>query len=379
MKYPLKAFVSCAPALEELLTQELTELGFTELFPGYAGVYVKVGSLTDIYRINYASRIASRVLLPVAIFPCRNKEDLYEAARAIDWSSYQNIAQTFAIDANVHHPGFRNSLFAAQVVKDAICDFWRDLFGKRPNVDTYNPDVQINLFMTKDRAVISMDSSGTPLHKRGYRLESGEAPLQETLAAALLRLGDFKSQDVVCDPCCGSGTLLIEAALIASKTAPGYLRQKWGFMNLPDFDQLEWLKVKNEIDALRVTLPSGHIFGCDINKNAVRIAKTNIRAAGFVEQIAVAQGDLRSYEPPAPPTFLITNPPYGLRLDDTSSLKELYRSIGDFMKRKMAKPSKGCVLTGSLPLSKEIGLSAKRRHVLDSGGVEVRLLTFEVW
>lgn len=377
--FPCKCFVSCAPHLEPLLTKELTELGFKDISPGYAGVFVPIASTGEIYRLNYASRLGSRVLLPISFFQARNKFDLYDQAAAINWAAFGDVSKTIAIDAHVQHREFRNSLFAAQIVKDAICDFWRDRGGKRPSVDTYNPDLQLNLFLQQDRGVLSIDTSGTPLHKRGYRVESVEAPLQETLAAALLHLGGYEAGTPLCDPCCGSGTFLIEAALMASKTPPGFLRHRWGFMNLPNFNQTDWLRVKNELDAERIPIPFKLFMGADNNKNAVRIARTNARAAGMDKSIEITLADVREYVPTTEPSFVITNPPYGLRLEDTDSLKSLYRGLGDFMKTKMKKPAKGMILTGSLPLSKEIGLAAKQRHVIDNGGIEARCLEFELW
>lgn len=377
--FPCKVFVTCAPSIEDILLKELENLGFHDTSAGFAGVYVSVHSFSDIYRINYATRVGSRVLFPIAYFSVANRYDLYDNARAIDWGRYSRPRQTFAIDSHVNHREFTNSLFAAQVVKDAICDYWRDKTGDRPNVDTYNPDVQINLFIEGPKAVISIDTSGLPLHKRGYRLDSGEAPVQETLAAAILYMTGFEPGLTLCDPCCGSGTFLIEAALMACKIPPGYLRPKWGFMNMPEFDQVEWLKVKNELDGQRLQLPSGLYFGADINKNAVRIAKGNLRAAGFDKAIDIVQSDVRDYKPDVAPKLLYTNPPWGLRLEETDTLIPLYRGLGDFMKQQMDKPAKGVILTASQVLAKEVGLSTKQRHVIDNGGIPSRALEFEIW
>src|ERR1700733_2435215 len=199
-------FVSCGEGLEELLVEELQELGYSELRKGFRGVYVVNASFRAIYHLNYCSRIASRVLLPLKKFRCYNARSLYQELLAIDWSSYLSLNQTFAIDSNVTHHQLRNSLFAAQVAKDAICDQFRERTGSRPSVDVAKPDVQINLFIREPFGVIGIDTSGTPLHKRGYRLESIEAPIQKTLAAAILRIAKYRGEDFLCDPCCGSGT-----------------------------------------------------------------------------------------------------------------------------------------------------------------------------
>lgn len=372
-------FVTCGQGLEPLLCDELTELGFSNLNSQFRGVAVRNIPFDAIYRINYCSRIASRVLLPLKRFRCYNRQSLYRDAFEIDWLKYIPNNATFAIDANVQHRELRNSLYAAQVVKDAICDQFRERTGNRPSIDTKDPDIQLNLFIHDERAILSFDTSGTPLHKRGYRQSSLEAPLRESIAAALLRLAEYRGDEIMCDPCCGSGTLLIEAALIATRTPPGFLRKRWGFQTLPEYSSQEWLRVKNEADQQRIPLIKGHIFGSDINKNAVHLSKVNLRAAGFHQSVEVAQHDFRDYTPEPPPTFLITNPPHGNRLGEVESLRPLYRSLGDFMKQKMSKPSRGYIFTGSLELSKEIGLAAQRRHVVDNAGIDSRLLAFDIF
>lgn len=371
-------FVSCAEGLELLLVQELAEFGFKST-ASYRGVYVADSSLDAIYRINYQSRLASRVLLPLSRFPCKNRDDLYRGANQIDWLRYISKRSTFAIDANVQHPALRNSLFAAQVVKDAICDQFNSVTGRRPNVDIKNPDFQLNLFIQNRMATISLDTSGAALHRRGYRQEGVEAPIRENLAAALFRLAEFNPEDGFFDPFCGSGTLLIESILIATHTPPGFLRQKWGFMGLQDFSQSDWLKVKAEVDASRRQLPEAPFIGLDNDMRAIKACSSNLRAAGWPKGVEVLHQDFRDYTPIQPVKFLITNPPHGKRLGDVQELKSLYRAIGDFMKKKMAKPSHGFVFTSNLELAKEVGLAAKRKYPLDSGGEPARLLAFDIY
>lgn len=372
-------FLTCTRGLEPLLEAELRELGYKEVQQGFCGAYVVVPNLSGVYHVNYNSRLATRVLLPLSKFGCRDKEDLYRAVREIDWTKFFRKPYTFAIDANVDHPNLRNSLFAAQVVKDAICDQLLEKTGQRPSVQLKSPDLQLNLYLDHRHGILSFDTSGDPLHKRGYRQEGGEAPLRETLAAALLKIANYQAEDILIDPCCGSGTFLIEAALMASRIPPGVFRKKWGFFLLPNFNQDEWLKVKVESDQKRITLQPNHYYGIELNKNTHRICLGNLRATGLHTAIKVGLGDFKEVEPPFAPNFLITNPPYGRRLEDESTLVPLYRSLGDFMKRKLAKPARGFILTGSLPLSKEIGLAAKKRTVIDNGGVESRFLEFDIY
>ena len=372
-------FVTCSQDLEPLLVQELQEMGFPLAEKRFRGVVVPDSSLESIYKINYCSRLASRVLFPLTRFPCRHRADLYNGASNIDWTQLIKKGQTFAIDANVNHRDLTNSLFAAQVVKDAICDQFRDRFGIRPSVDVKNPDVQLNLFIAQETANISFDTSGSPLFKRGYRQETLEAPLRESLAAAILRLANYKGTEVLYDPCCGSGTILIEAALIATHTPPGYIRQRWGFMSLPHFDQALWLKVKVAEDSKRIALPKGKLFGTDLNKNAIHVTKVNLRASGFTTSVEASQYDFRDYVPPVACNLMVTNPPHGNRLDEAPFLKPLYRALGDFMKQKMAKPARAFVFVGDLELSKEVGLAPTKRHVLDNAGIDSRLLEFDIF
>jgi putative N6-adenine-specific DNA methylase len=375
----MELFITCNAHLESLLRQELEELGYTDVREGFRGVNCRVDSLKDVYRINYLSRIASRVLLPLKEFQCRGPEELYRAARSIQWEPYFKKAEHFAIDANVDHPQIRNSLYAAQVVKDAICDQLVEKMGRRPNVQTYRPDLQLNLFIRGGKGTLSFDTSGDPLHKRGYRQESSEAPLQETLGAALLKLSHYNPEEIMIDPCMGSGTLLIEAAMVATKTPAGFFRSKYGFQHHPEFDSTEWLKIRNEADNQKIPLKKGHLFGLDVNKNAVRIAQANLRASGFNKEVEITQGDFRDFEPKTVPNYLLTNPPYGKRLEESTMLAPLYRALGQFMKSKMQKPARGFVLCGSMDLTKEVGLASSKRTVLDNGGIEARLLEFDLY
>ncbi len=372
-------FVTCGQGLEPLLLQELISLGFAEARPGYMGVFVKLNSFSDIYRINYCSRIASRVLLPLLRFDCYDQDSLYRKALSIPWDQFLNVDQTFAIDANVSHFSLKNSLFAAQVVKDAICDQFRKKINARPSVNVQSPDIQLNLFIRDRTGVISFDTSGAPLHKRGYRQFGGDAPIQETLAAALLEMAQLKGDELLYDPCCGSGTLLIEAALKITHTPPGFLRRAWGFMHLPQHSPQEWLKVKVEADQKRVPLPKGLLMGTDYRSTIVEGCKSNLKAVGFQNEIEIVKSDFRSFEPPVPPQVVFTNPPHGKRLDDVEQLRPLYRALGEWMKKRSAKPGRGFIFTGNLELAKEVGLAAKRRHVVFNSGIESRLLEFDLF
>ena len=350
-------------------------MGFGSTHPGFRGVYVDIADFSDIYRLNYGSRIASRVLFPLEHFKVWDDRGLYRGARKIDWSQYLKLKETFAIDFSVDHPAFKNSLYAAQVVKDAICDHFRDKEGSRPSVDTLRPQVQFHLYIREGYATLSLDTSGVPLHKRGYRQEGGEAPLQETLAAALLRLARYTKDDTLLDPCMGSGTFLIEAAMMASNTPPGYLRQKWGFTSHPEYSESAWLKTKQALDKAILPLSPNKIFGIDINKAQLRLALANIRTAGFHRFIKVAEGDFRDFTPEIKPSLIIANPPYGKRMGgDEPYMTSLYQALGDFFKAQA--PAKAFVLTSA---NYPIGLRTSKRHLISTGGLEARFFEFDIF
>lgn len=375
----MELFVSCGSGLEFLLEQELRELGFDRVRGGFRGVYIEEASPEAVYVCNYTSRLATRVLRPLLNFKCRHKEDLYQAVKNIDWLPYFKNGETLAVDTAGEHPLLTHTLFASQVVKDAICDALVEKTGERPSVNLKAPDIRLHLYLRHSTGVLSLDTSGEPLHKRGYREEAGEAPLRETLAAALLRLANYNPSEILIDPCVGSGTFLIEAAMAASKTPPGFFRKRWGFLNDPKFSQSLWEKVKNEADSRRIPLAPNMFWGIEINKFLYQSLLGLIKKLGWSHAIKLINHDFRDAEFSVRPTFLITNPPYGRRLSEESALVPVYRALGEFMKRKMAEKSKGFILTGNLPLSKEVGLAAKKRTVIDNGGIEARFLEFDIW
>lgn len=363
-KKDLRLFVTCPPGMEPLLLQELPSLGYDDVRSGYRGVHVGVSSLREIYRLNYCSRCASRVLLPLKVFPCWDRDSLYKAAEGIAWEEYIPEGSTMAVDANVHHRAFRNSLFAAQVVKDAVCDRLRACRGTRPSVQVWEPDVQLNLFLEGDKGILSFDTSGSPLHRRGYRQQSVEAPLQENVAAGLLMKAGYQASDVLVDPCCGSGTFLVEAALISTQTPPGYLRKRWGFFTLPGFRRDEWAEVKKQEEARRLPLLPGKLMGVDSDARAVTAAKVNARAAGF-QDILFVQSDFRAVSLPFTPTLVVANPPHGLRLQRGESLTSLYKALGDFIRQH---GKHGFVLIGGAGAARDVGLVCQGTFPLSSGG-----------
>jgi putative N6-adenine-specific DNA methylase len=322
-------FVTCPTGLEPLLIEELSELGIEKIRRSKAGVFVPQ-DISLVYRINYCSRLATRVLWPLMRFPCPHPKALYQGAKEIDPLLYLSADQTFAIDANVSHPLLRNSLYAAQVVKDALCDTFKQRCGRRPSINVSSPDVQFNLFIEKGLAILSLDTSLQPLYKRGYRQKMTQAPLQETLAAALLRKIGYSAENILCDPFCGSGTFLIEAALMATKTPPGFFRKKWGFFQLPEFSEAKWQALKLQCDQKMLPLPRGHIFGADIDPQTVEICRHHVKNCGWETAIDVSCRDIRKYWPDQSPTLILTNPPYGRR---SKSSIDVFDALAHFVKK----------------------------------------------
>lgn len=371
-------FVSCVVGQEAVLLLELKELGY-EAREGYGGAYVSYRNFEQVYELNFMLRTASRVLWPISTFDCYDREDLYNGVYAIDWGSYFSLMPTFAVDANVQHEAFPNSLFAARVVKDAICDQLVKRRGGRPNVDTQHPALRLNLFIEKEKAVLSFDTSGEPLHQRGYRIDGGKAPLRENLAAALLLMAGYRGDEIMVDPCCGSGTLLIEAAMIASRTPPGYLRESFGFVAHPEFDYQAWEKVRRKWLDKVIELPENHFYGIEVAPRAFQSLQRNLQKSGFSHTIQAYCNDFQKIELPIKPNFVMTNLPYGVRLQENERLEPLYKSVGDFLKQKTEKPARGFVFTGNLDLAKRVGLRTTKRHIVNNGGIECRLLEFDLY
>lgn len=372
-------FITCITGSEEILEREIEALGYKVTRHNSGGVYAEAASFHDVYKLNYCLRTASRILWPLANFRCFDRESLYQEALKIDWSAFFKPLATFCIDAHVFHRSFSNSLFAAQVLKDALCDQIRQKTGSRPSVDTENPTVRFNLFIDEKTATISFDTSGRPLHERGYRKGTGDAPIRENLAASLLLMANYKGDEVLCDPCAGTGTFLIEAAMMATHTPVQFCRHVFGFMQHPEFSDKAWQEMRKEAMSKRVPLKKGMIFGIEKNPKTATFMKQALLTAGYSEKIQVIVDEFQQAELPASPNFIITNPPYGERLRDVEDLSWLYRELGDFLKRKTAKPARGFVLSASAELSKEVGLRTKQKHVVNNGGLDCRLLEYDLF
>jgi putative N6-adenine-specific DNA methylase len=367
-------FAQVTGMMEELCEQELTELGAVNTKISYRGVYFEADAPT-LYKINYTSRLMSRVLAPLITFYCDNPNVLSKTAEKIRWEELFPINKSFAISASVSNSKITNSLYASLCLKDGIADYFRTKFGKRPDVDTGNPDIRFNLHIEKDRAVISLDTSGESLHKRGYRLLAGEAPMQETLAAAILRISKWNGEKPLLDCMCGSGTILAEALMHYCRIPAQKLRSKFGFFNMPNFDKIAWENLKEKCDKEIRPLPKGIIFGSDRSSDAIKVAQANLSRLPFYNSIDLSCKSFQQIEQFENGT-LITNPPYGIRLGKITEVQGLYKELGDFIKQKCTGTS-AFIYTGEPTLRKHIGLKTTKRIPLANGKLEGVLLQID--
>lgn len=371
-------FAQIATGFEEPAEAELKSLGATEIKEAYRGLHFEADPAT-LYRINYASRLIVRVLAPLITFDCHSDKYLHQTALKLDWSQLMTQKETFAINAVTSNtPSLTHSQYAALKVKDAICDYFREKSGERPSVDLQAPDLGINLFVRSNRATISVDVSGGSLHKRGYRTASIEAPMQETLAAAIIRLSGWDGERPLIDPMCGSGTLLCEAAMQTCRIPAGFLRKKWGFERLPDFDSNLWKKVKAEADAAMRPLPAGLLIGSDMNRDAVRATRTNLdNLPGCKDRFQCSEKNVFDIQKLENYTIAV-NPPYGVRLGDRESAEVLMKEFGDFLKQRCT----GCtafIYAGDRQLLKKVGLKPEWKKELNNGGLEGILGKFDLY
>ncbi len=371
-------FAACSRGLEPLLADELRELGAEPEDPGVRGVSFRANAAT-LYRVAYATRLASRVLAPLLTFDCHSDKYLYRTARQIDWDRLLDPDRTFVIDASVSESHIDHSQFAAQRLKDAVCDHFREKVGRRPSIEKRTPDLRIYLHLRNNRAVIGIDAGGGALHRRGYRTESVEAPLQETLAAAIVRLSEWDAESPLHDPMCGAGTLLAEAVLHATRTPSGWLRAEGSppWAALPDFDPVIWKKVKSELDNAVRDLPEDLVSGADIDMAAVRASRNNLGNVPGGTRVRVGKGDARELTLERAETVLV-NPPYGVRLGARREVELLYKAFGDALKRRCTG-STAFVLCGDVKLVGCLGLRPSKRTPLWNGGIECRLARLDLY
>lgn len=379
-----RLFATAAKGLEGLLLQELIDLGFSDVKEKRAGVYFST-NLEGAYRACLWSRLASRILLPLASFPSATPEALYKGIQTIDWNKHVKRNGSIAVhfvsaQSEIHH-----TLFGAQKVKDAIVDQFRDRYNERPNVDRDTPDINVYVYLFRDEAIVSLDLAGQSLHKRGYRLEAGEAPLKENLAAAILLRANWpaiaKSGGMLLDPMCGSGTLIIEAAFMAADKAPQLDRPYYGFLGWKQHDARIWQSLLDDaterFEKGKKALPP--IVGYDLEADLVKLTFENIKRAGLTGYVHVEKRDVASLIPPKKEFkgLVVTNPPYGERLGEIEELIPLYQVLGRQLKSGFLDWQLA-LFTSNFDLSKKMGIRAKKYYALFNGVIPCRLFLFDI-
>jgi len=361
--------------LEPVLATELEELGAAEVKTLKRAVSFK-GDTRLLYRVNYSCRTALRILVPLLTFEIKEQKDFYDQLYAFPWEDFLDPSQTLAVDAVISYTYFTNSQYVAQKSKDAVVDRMREKFGKRPSVDLDDPDLRINIHLYKDLCTVSLDSSGSTLNKRGYRKLAGLAPINEVLAAGLLRLSGWDNVTPLSDPMCGSGTFLIEAVMASRNIPSGYLRTGYGFMKWRDFDPELWKSVKEETDR-GILITGAPVAGMDRSGRAVSAAMENIRAAGLENNIRLEQISFEDSSSLSPGGFIIMNPPYDerLKLEDNIAF---YKMIGNILKRKYSG-FKAWIISADLEAIKFIGLKPYKKITVFNGPLECRFCGFDLY
>lgn len=360
--------------LESVLAEELTNLGANNIEIGRRMVSF-TGDKEMMYRANMQLHTAIRILKPIKEFKALSADDVYEQVKAIDWSDYIGLKSTFAVDSVVFSEEFKHSKFVAYKVKDAIVDQFRERTGMRPNVSVTSPDIRLHIHIAEDKATLCLDSSGESLHRRGYRQESVEAPLNEVLAAGIILMSGWRGETDFIDPMCGSGTLLIEAALIAHNMAPGLFRKEFAFEKWNDFDAELFDKVYNDDSEEREF--KHHIYGYDVDMKAVNTALRNVRAASLTNDITVEQRDFKDFTEPEKPAIMITNPPYGERIS-TPNLLETYKMIGERLKHAF-QGNEAWILSYREECFDQIGLRPSIKIPLYNGALECELRRYQMF
>jgi len=361
--------------LEPVLAEELRAIGAQEVRELKRAVGFE-GDKRLMYRANYELRTALRVLMPIGSFEAFREQDLYDGIRRIDWSKYMSVQDTLAVDAVANGEIFRHSKYVALLTKDAIVDQFRQFDGQRPNVNTIAPNLRVNINVHGSKVIVLLDSSGDSLHRRNYRRDSVEAPLNEVLAAGMILHSGWNASGHFVDPMCGSGTLPIEAALIAKRIPPQYKREHFGFFKWPDFDKRLWLQVKKEADD-QVRDLEFDILAFDIDSRARNSTAVNLMASDLEQEIKVDKIAFEKLVPPHPTGTLMMNPPYDERLQ-MEDIFAFYQSIGDQLKKVWPGWS-AWIISSNRDALKHIGLKASRKKTLFNGALECSFQKFEMY
>ncbi len=360
--------------LEEILAEEINHIGGQKIRTAKRAVIFQ-GDKKILYKANYELRTALRILKQIHTFTYRNVDDFYAHCREVNWPEWMNLKNTFAVYSTVNHSKvFRNSMFASLKAKDAIADLFRQKTGRRPNINTVQPDIIIALHISGNTCTLSLDSSGEPLYKRGYRVGQTQAPLNEVLAAGMILLSGWKGNSPFIDPMCGSGTLPVEAALIATQTPPGIFRKTFGFEKWMDFDNALFKKIALETN---IQPPQQKIYASDLSERNIGIAKANARNAGVYKCITFAVSDFRDLKIKTDHATLIINPPYGERLKSTE-LENLYAMTGERLKHQYPGNT-AWIMSSSKELLKKVGLKHNQRVELYNGPIKCEFRKYELF
>ena len=374
MKEEFELIAKTFHGLEEVLAKELTELGASDIEIGNRMVAF-TGDKAMMYKANFCLRTAIRILKPIKHFKANTADEVYDNIKAIEWENYLDNSKSFSVDAVVFSNEFRHSKFVAYKVKDAIVDYFREKTGERPSVRLSNPDVLLNIHIAEDRCTLSLDSSGESLHRRGYRQEAVEAPLNEVLAAGMILMTGWKGECDLIDPMCGSGTIPIEAALIARNIAPGVFRKEFAFEKWVDFDQDLFDSIYNDDSKEREF--AHKIYGYDNNPKANEIAIHNVKAAGLSKDIVLKIQPFQQFEQPKEKSIIITNPPYGERIS-TDDLLGLYQMIGERLKHAFAG-NDAWILSYRNECFDQIGLKPSIKVELYNGALECQFRKYQLF
>ena len=361
--------------LEPVLVQELEQLGARDIEPINRAVAFE-GDKELLYRANLELRTALRILIPIQQGKVRTEDELYRLVRTVDWSQYMKVNDTLAVDGVTNSKFFTHSKYVALKTKDAIVDQFRDATGRRPNVNVFAPRLRVNVHIFNEDCTIALDSSDDSLHKRGYRLSSVEAPINEVLAAGMILLSGWKADRPVMDPMCGSGTLVIEAGLIATQRAPQLNREHFGFKRWPDFDESLWAKIL-EAARQRVRKSPVPILGSDKNFKAVRLTEQNAMAAGLEDAITVQRKKFEKLEPEVEAGMVIMNPPYDERMSE-ADIGGFYEMIGDQLKQQFPGFD-AWIISSSTDGLKRVGLKSSKKIPLYNGALECRFVQYELY
>jgi len=369
-------FARIAESVKEAGAEELAELGAQDITLQFRGIHFRADKAT-LYRINYLTRLVSRCLAPLIAFNCHDTDTLYKQAKQVRWEDFFAKGYTFAVSGSVSDSNISHSKFASLRLKDAVADYFTEKTGKRPDVSIRNPDILLNLHIRHDKAEISLDTSGGALHRRGYREETVSAPMQETVAAAIIRFAKWDGSVPLYDPLCGSGTLLCEALMRYCNIPASIFRNKFGFEFLPDFDGSVWKQVKKEADGSIRELPQGLIAGSDVSAEAVSAARINLMGLHYGINVSVERADFRKL-PALEGHLIVANPPYGIRMGRDENLEVFYKNIGDFLKQN-CQGATAFIYFGEREYIKKIGLKASWKKPIKAGGLDGRLVKYEMY